>query len=263
MGGRGIAVLTGVIGLALAGAGGWWFMFGGSEPPPVSLDQAVSKLQATPTATSAAPRATPSVVAATIPSATATPASATPTAAPKSAGSVANRWVVDGANSFVGYRMVEQLANIGANTAVGRTSAITGDLTYDGSSVTALQVKADVRQLKSDDNRRDNFLRNQSLQTAQFPEATFVLAEPVTVSVRPAEGASMSATARGDLTLHGVTKRVAVPLEGKMANGKLVVVGSLRIALADFAISPPRAPVVLSVEDAGVMELSLVFAPEG
>ncbi len=260
MGGRGVVLLTGVIALALAGAGAWWFMFGGTEPPPVSLEQAVTKLQATPTPTSAAPRATPSVVAATIPSGSATPSSAP--AAPKSTGGVASRWVVDGPNSFVGYRVVEQLANIGANTAVGRTSAVTGELTYDGGSVTALQVQADVRQLKSDDNRRDNFLRNQSLQTAQFPEAKFVLAEPVPVSVRPAEGASMNATARGDLTLHGVTKRVEVPLEGKMANGKLVVVGSLRIALADFAISPPRAPVVLSVEDAGVMELSLVFTPQ-
>ncbi|MFN8638920.1 MAG: YceI family protein [Dehalococcoidia bacterium] len=259
MGGRGVALLTGVIALALVGVGGWWFLFGGSDPPPVSLEQAVTSLQATPAATSAAARATPSVVAATIPSATASPAAA----APKSTGDVASRWVVDGSNSFVGYRMVEQLASIGANTAVGRTSAVTGELRYDGGSVTALQVQADVRQLKSDDNRRDNFLRTQSLQTSQFPEAKFVLTEPIAISVRPAEGAAMTTTARGDLTLHGVTKRVDVPLEGKMANGKLVVVGSTRIALADYAISPPRAPVVLSVEDAGVMELSLVFAPEG
>lgn len=265
----------GVIGvlaaLVLGGAGVWYVMAGGEAPAPVSLDAAASKV-GTATGT-AQPKATASVVAATIPSSTATPAAGggtaavvtpTATAATKTAaGSTPSRWTVDGANSFVGYRINEQLAQVGANTAVGRTSAVTGELNFDGRVVTTLQVKADMRQLKSDDSRRDNFLRRQSLESDRLPDATFVLAEPIAVSVGTAEGASMRATARGDLTVHGVTKRVEIPVEGKITNGRLVVVGSLPVALADYSIDKPRVPLVLSIEDVGTMELSLVFAPAG
>ncbi|MCC6236778.1 MAG: YceI family protein [Dehalococcoidia bacterium] len=270
-----MAVIGVLAALVLGGAGVWYFMAGGETPAPVSLDEAASKLgSATGTAQ---PKATASVVAATIPSSTATSTtsaatataggagSPTATAAPKTAAgsTTASRWTLDGANSFVGYRINEQLAQVGANTAVGRTSTVTGDLNFDGNSVTALQVKADMRQLKSDDSRRDNFLRRSSLETDRLPDATFVLAEPIPVSVQATEGASMRATARGDLTVHGVTKRVEIPVEGKITSGKLVVVGSLPVALADYNIEKPRVPLVLSIEDVGTMELSLVFAPTG
>ncbi len=252
-----------VAGLALAAAagGGWYMMFGAADPPPVSLESAVQQVQVTPSPTPpgpSLPKATASVVAATIPT-TAAPVAT----GPRTDGKVEGKWAVDGAASFVGYRVVEELARIGANTAVGRTSAVTGELTFDGRAVPMLRVAADLRQLKSDDNRRDNFVRNQSLQTERFPEAIFTLVEPIPVTTAPAEGATMSATAKGDLTVHGVTKRVDVPIEGKLAGGKLVVVGSVKVALADFGIAPPRAPVVLSVEDSAVLELSLVFTPAG
>ncbi len=263
---RGMAVI-GVLGAVLiAGAGAWYAMAGGDAPAPVSLDAAASKLQGSATGT-AIPKATASVVAATIPnstavaSATGASAAATPTAAAKSEPAAGARWTVDGANSFVGYRVGEQLAGIGANTAVGRTSSVSGDLTFDGRAVSVLQVKADLRQLKSDDNRRDNYLRRSSLESDRLPDATFVLAEPIAVSVAAAEGAAMSATARGDFTLHGVTKRVEIPVEGKITGGKLLVVGSLRVPLADYGIAQPRVPLVLSVDEIAVMELSLVFSP--
>ena len=266
---RGMAVV-GVLAALVLGAGAWYVMARGEAPAPVSLEEAASKL-GTATGT-AQPRATASVVAATIPNSTATPGAgggtsattSTATATAKAAASsTGGRWTVDAANSFVGYRINEQLAQVGANTAVGRTSAVTGELNFDGRAVTSLQVKADMRQLKSDDSRRDNFLRRQSLESERLPDATFVLAEPIPVSVGTTEGASMRATARGDLTVHGVTKRVEIPVEGKITNGKLVVVGSLPIALADYSIDKPRVPLVLSIEDVGTMELSLVFAPAG
>lgn len=253
-----ILTMTGLA-LAVASGGGWYVMFGAADPPPVSLESAVQQVQVTPSPTSAGPglpKATASVVAATIP----TPAAPATTGA-RADGRLEGTWTVDGAGSFVGYRVVEELARIGANTAVGRTSAVTGELTFDGRAVPALRVTADLRQLKSDDNRRDNFLRGQSLQTDRFPEAVFTLVEPIAVTVSPVEGATVNAVAKGDLTVHGVTRRVDVPIDGKLSGGKLVVVGSVKVAMADFGISPPRAPVVLSVEDSAVLELSLVFSP--
>ena len=243
-----IAILVAAVGLLTIG--GWYLFLRGDEPPPVSLDSALQAAGASSAV--AGTGATPAIAAAT-----------TATGTRASASSPVGRWALEAAPSFVGYRVNEQLVSVGANTAVGRTSTVAGELDFDGSRVTALRVTADLRNLRSDESRRDNFLRQDVLQTARFPDAVFVLVDPIPVTVAPTEGATMSATATGDLTVHGVTKRVAFPVEGKLSGGKLVVVGSTRVALADFAITKPRVPTVLSIEDDAVIELSLVFAPAG
>ena len=46
----------------------------------------------------------------------------------------------DNTSSFVGYRVQEQLAGIGANKAVGRTPDVSGTLTLSGTTVTAVEV---------------------------------------------------------------------------------------------------------------------------
>jgi polyisoprenoid-binding protein YceI len=70
---------------------------------------------------------------------------------------------------------------------------------------------------------------------------------------------AISFVARGDLTLHGVTRSVDVPIQAATTDGKLIVVGATEIALADFEIDAPSAPLVASVSDVATMELSLLF----
>lgn len=235
--------------VAAALFGGWYFFIRGDEPAPVSLAGAVASVSdAAATATAAATT-----------SATAEgESSATPTA--PSDGSVEGTWTLVPADSFVGYRVNEQLVTVGATEAVGRTSAVTGSLEFDGSAITAVEVVADLTRLKSDDDRRDGRLRTQGIQWGTFPEASFVLAEPIAIDGVPAEGETISATAVGDLTLHGVTNRVDFPLEGTLSNGVVVVVGSLLIQFADYDMEAPSAMSVVSVDDQGVIELQMVFS---
>jgi polyisoprenoid-binding protein YceI len=243
--------LSAVLAVALVGAGGWYFFIRGDEPPPVSLADAISgsaAATATSTATSAAPA--DGAAAAT---------GATSSGTGSDDGDLAGAWVVDGSASFVGYRIDEELASIGATTAVGRTAAVEGSLEFDGSSITAVEVVADLTQLESDDSRRDGQLRRQSLETNTYPTATFVLAEPIAIEGDPALGEAIAATAVGDLTLHGVTNRVTLALEGQYVDGVVVVVGSTVIALADYEIDPPSAMMVVSVADEATMEMQLVF----
>ena len=94
----------------------------------------------------------------------------------------------DSTSSFVGYRVQEQLANIGANTAVGRTPDVSGTLTLQGTTVTAVEVTANLATLKSNDDRRDGQLHRQALETDQFPTATFKLTQPIDLGAAPAEG---------------------------------------------------------------------------
>jgi polyisoprenoid-binding protein YceI len=165
----------------------------------------------------------------------------------------------DSTTSFVGYRVQEQLANIGANTAVGRTPDVSGTLTLQGTTVTAVEVTANLATLKSNDDRRDGQLHRQALETDQFPTATFKLTQPIDLGAAPAEGQAVSVTAIGDLTLHGQTKSVQIPLKAKRAGGVIVVTGSLEITFADFGIAKPTSFLVLSVQDQGTLELQLFF----
>jgi polyisoprenoid-binding protein YceI len=165
----------------------------------------------------------------------------------------------DSTSSFVGYRVQEQLANIGANTAVGRSPDVSGTLTLQGTTVTAVEVTANLATLKSNDDRRDGQLHRQALETDQFPTATFKLTQPIDLGAAPAEGQAVSVTATGDLTLHGQTKSVQIPLKAKRAGGVIAVTGSLEITFADFGIAKPTSFLVLSVQDHGTLELQLFF----
>jgi polyisoprenoid-binding protein YceI len=165
----------------------------------------------------------------------------------------------DFSDSFVGYRVDETFTNQKANTAVGRTPQVTGALTLEGSTITSVDVTADLTRLTSDDNRRDGQLRRQAIQTDQFPTATFKLTSRIDLGSIPTDGQTIGATATGELTLHGVTRSVEVPIEARLSGDVVTVTGSLQIRFADYAIEQPTSFLVLSIEDHGTMELQLQF----
>jgi polyisoprenoid-binding protein YceI len=229
--GVGVIVL-GVLGL---GAAGLFYVFGRSVPAAVSLS------------------------AATTPPAGASPAGGT--------ASLAGTWKVDTTvgsfsdftSSFVGYRVSEQLANVGSTTAVGRTPKVSGSLTLADATITGVSIAADLTTLQSDRSMRDGQLHTQALQTDTYPTATFALADPIKLDHVPFDGETINVTATGDLTLHGVTRRVSIPLQAKLAGGVVTVVGSLQIAFADYSIAAPQSMLVLSVGDTGTLEIQLHF----
>ncbi len=228
----------------------WWFVIRDDSPPPVSLGEAVSTVE-----DEATPQATPPP-AATADAATAT-AAATSAPATDEPGLDGAWTLADGRESFVGYRVEEELATIGYKEAVGRSPTIEAAITIAGGQLTGVTVSADLRDLKSDDSRRDGALRNQALESSRFPTATFELTEPVAVPEGLAAGEPVRLEANGTLTLHGVTRPVTIPIEAELANGVLVVVGAIPILFADYDIAQPRSPILVSIEDNGVMELQL------
>jgi polyisoprenoid-binding protein YceI len=87
--------------------------------------------------------------------------------------------------------------------------------------------------------------------------ATFVLTEPVELGAGAASGTSVTGDATGDLTVHGITRQVTIPLQAQLVDGTIVIVGSTEITFADYGVSVPEAPIVLSAEDTGTLELQL------
>jgi polyisoprenoid-binding protein YceI len=257
-----IAIGIAVAAVVLLGAAGVAYLFTGSTPAAVSLDASASDSTSPPSSAAAQASAATDGQASSAAS-----AAAGSTAGAGGAGSLDGTWKVDTSigsfsdfsSSFVGYRVQEQLANVGAQTAVGRTPNVSGTLTLQGDTITAATITADLTTLQSDRPMRDGQLSHQAIQTSQFPTATFELSSPIKLSSSPAEGGSWTATAQGKLTLHGVTKDVSIPLQAKLSNGVVTVIGSLNIPFADYSISPPQSMMVLSVADNGTMELQLHF----
>jgi polyisoprenoid-binding protein YceI len=237
-----------VIAVLAVGAYGLWYLFlRPAGPPPVSISDVSVPSAAAPSGSSAA-------TASSAGSGSSGPSNAT------GSSNLSGTWSVDSSlGSFVGYRVQEQLASIGANTAVGRTSGVTGSLTLNGSTVTAVDITADMTQLQSDDSRRDGTLSHQGIEYSKYPTAEFKLTQALSLGSVPADGQTVSATATGDLTLHGVTKSVQIPLQAKLSDGHIIVTGSLPIAFADYNIQAPTSFAVLSVQDHGTMELQLLF----
>ncbi len=163
-------------------------------------------------------------------------------------------------NNFVGYRVTEKLvANVVQSTATGRTDNVTGTLTIEGTTVNDVTVTADLRDLTSDQSFRDGRLHSSGIESDRFPQAKFVLTEPITLPKLPAAGETITADATGNFTLHGVTKQVTVPIQARWDGTDVQIVGNLAIVFADYNITAPTAPAVASVDNHGEMEFQLFF----
>ena len=249
----GLAIL--LLALAAGGAAGFSYLFlRPAAPAPVGLASASPAANAGATAPVTSDDPTDDGAAATAGTGDGT-------------GNLEGTWTIDttigslddASGTFVGYRVQEELANVGAAAAVGRTGEVSGSLTLAGTTITAVEVTADVSTLTSDNSMRDGQLRRQALETGTFPTATFVLTEPIELGSLPAEGDVVEAVAVGELTLHGQTKQIELPIEARLEGGVVTVVGSTEIVFADYGIAQPQSFMVLSIDDRGTMELQLHF----
>ncbi|MGH9048584.1 MAG: YceI family protein [Acidimicrobiia bacterium] len=164
------------------------------------------------------------------------------------------------APTFVGYRVTEQFAAaVVESTATGRTSDVTGSFTISGNTVSEVSVTANLLTLTSDRDQRDNAIKTRGLESERFPEATFVLTEPIELPAEPQLGETVDTTAVGDFTLHGVTKRVDIPVQGRWDGVNIQVVGNLHVVFADYGMEAPGSPLLASVDDEGEMEFQVFF----
>ena len=222
-------VVGGVLVLVIAGAGAWWFVLRDTAAPVARVDDIAGGAT-----TRANDRSSPD-----------------------------GAWTVKPSDSvFVGYRVRELFAAATVKrTATGRTPTVRGTMSVSGRTISSAQVSADLTGLTSDQARRDSAIRERGLETSRFPEATFTLTAPITLASTPARGTSYRVTATGDLTLHGVTRSVAVPLEARWNGSSISVAGSAPVVFGDYAIATPNVPGLVETEDRGTLELQLLFVP--
>ena len=153
---------------------------------------------------------------------------------------------IDSAHSFVQFK----ISHVGVSWMIGTFEQVSGSFTYDseaGPEGQSITVEIDTASVDTNHAERDKHLRSADfLDVDEFPTATFVS----TGYEGDAEGGVMT----GDLTLHGVTKPIAIAVkrvgEGKDPWGgyRAGFEGSVTIARKDYGMGYNLGPAAESME---------------
>ena len=176
------------------------------------------------------------------------------------------RYMVAPAGNEARYRVREQLAGFDLpKDAIGATKNVTGRVVIgaDGKVVKdSSKVTIQLSDLKSDQGRRDNYLRRSTLETEKFPNAELVpvALEGLLMPIEP--GSSQTFIVRGDLTVHGVTRPTTWQVTARGEGKDVVGTAATAFTFKDFALEQPRVPVVLSVADTIRLEYEFRFVPD-
>ena len=150
-----------------------------------------------------------------------------------------------------------KISHLGFSWLWGRFNDFAGDFTYDKNDPSASKISVVIKPASIDSNHaeRDKHLRGADfLDVDKFPEAKFV-------STSFAMNENGSGVLKGDFTLRGVTRPIAIEVthigEGKDPWGgyRAGFEGKTRIALADYGIRKNLGP--------AAKELDLFFVIEG
>ena len=196
-----------------------------------------------------------------------TPTVSNSSTASASAGIGAGTWAVS-SGSMAGYRVREQLASLSApSDAVGRTSSISGSVTISQSGTTytvaAATITVNVNTLTSDRSMRDQRIHQMGLESDRYPTATFVLTTPITLPAEATSGQAVNVSATGQLTIHGVSQTVTIPMQARLNGTQVEIAGSITFPFSQFGMTPPSIGGFVTVQDNATMEFDLKFAQTG
>lgn len=113
-------------------------------------------------------------------------------------------------------------------------------LSTDGDSSPMIDMvlfKCKAASITSDNSIMTNKTHN-ALNVEKHPEILFSSEKQSTLRVIDGK---FSSTISGVLTINGITKQVAVPLDGHLAGGKLHIKGETPVRMSDYEIKAPTA----------------------
>ena len=162
------------------------------------------------------------------------------------------------------YLVREQLARLDfPNDAIGETNDIFGNivLNEEGEIISeSSTIIVDMSTLKSDKPRRDNYLRNNALETSKYPEAKFIIEEvqgmkwPIGKNI-----GSVDLELIGKMTVHGVSKPLTWTVEGNVLDEDTMEgTAKTEFEFSYFDITIPRLVFILSVEDRIRLEFDFI-----
>lgn len=170
-----------------------------------------------------------------------------------------------GEGTVARYKVEEELARQGFFVATGETTEVVGRIAFDeGGGVVADESSIVIQAgtLRTDSDRRDRYVRERTLLTAQYPEVVFrpTSVEGLPSSISEASG-TVEFTISGDLTIRDQTRPVTWDVTAEF--GDIITgIAAIDITFEQFAMDKPSVAIVLSVEDTIRLELAFVGSLE-
>jgi len=162
------------------------------------------------------------------------------------------------------YRVREQLVRVDLpNDAVGATQQIAGQLLVEANGAIvkdSSKITVIVTNLKSDKERRDNYIKRKVLESEKFTSVTLVPSTFMGVDAKPGHD-PIAFELTGDLTVHGVTRPTKWHVSAKADGSDIVGSASTAFTFKDFSLEQPHVPVLLSVADTIKLEYDFRFTP--
>jgi polyisoprenoid-binding protein YceI len=179
-------------------------------------------------------------------------------------------WTIDGARSTVAIHVGKSglLSFAGhehevrATQVQGEVTAVAEDLPQSRVTLTfetaALKVEEKGEPAGDAAKVQAAMVGPKVLDVARFPRVTFTSTR---VTGRSSGAGRYDLEVTGNLTLHGVTRSVALPLRVDMAEGTLTATGRMEIRQTDYGITPVNVAGVVKVKNALTLDYTLVATP--
>jgi polyisoprenoid-binding protein YceI len=127
-------------------------------------------------------------------------------------------------------------------TVVGKTDRVSGIVSFDPEDLSAgvsARVEVDAASLKTGNKIRDGHMRNNYLETDQFPVISFVMDSAPLSGALPENG-TYRGDVEGDFTCHGVTRKITVPVTVTRSGDEILMEGNFEVKLSDYDIKRPK-----------------------
>ena len=152
---------------------------------------------------------------------------------------------------------------LGLTETVGKTNEVSGQLDLDLAAPSAAgEFVVNIRSLTSNQSRRDERIREQWLESNQFPEATFVITSVDGLPADYQEGQEVTFTMNGDMTIREITNPENFDVTATLENGLISGVGTATLKMSDYGFEAPVMANFFTVGDEFVVEVTFV-AQEG
>lgn len=103
--------------------------------------------------------------------------------------------------------------------------------------------------MRTGNRLRDRTLREKVLETDRFPEIVFELRRFTGDLSRFRPGETFSVQVAGDLTVHGKTAPIQLPVDVSVFPGAVVLTGSFPVHWKSYGLQDPSFPVVARVQE--------------
>lgn len=142
---------------------------------------------------------------------------------------------------------------------VGSTTEIEGELLLDlaQTAIGPSEFRVNVASLTTDQDRRDNWIRENGPKLNDYPLAVFVATGVENAPSDYVEGEETTFQLLGDLTIREITQPVTFDVTATLADDTITGVAQTALKLTDFGIDPPNFANTLKVADDFMVQVEL------